>query len=71
MTASEGQGAGYFSIIWGNQTDIDQTHLNQDIQLFVPRSTTPDATTYEATLTWVLTAGVGNEVEEEEDISTL
>lgn len=69
MTANDGKGAGVSSITWGNQADLDRQFadpdtdevLNPAIQLFVPGSSTPEATTYEATLTWELTLGVANQ----------
>ncbi|WP_254905038.1 WxL domain-containing protein [Enterococcus sp. 3C8_DIV0646] len=63
MTASEGEGAGASSVIWGNQADLNAQFENEDIdvvennaiRLFVPGATAKDATTYESTLTWELT----------------
>ena len=68
MTAAEGQGAGASSVVWGDQANLTaqfedpafdpDTDVieNEAIQLFVPGNTSKDATTYESTLTWELTA---------------
>jgi hypothetical protein len=68
MTAADGQGAGASSVVWGDQAsltaqfedpafDSDTDVIeNEAIQLIVPGSTAKDATTYESTLTWELTA---------------
>ena len=63
LEAGNGQGAGASSIVWGTQEAIDnhEEGLNTDVELFVPGTTAQDATTYTATLTWELIAGVINE----------
>ncbi|MGL9910067.1 WxL domain-containing protein [Enterococcus sp. DIV0213h] len=73
MTAGAGKGAGASSVVWGNQAELmDQFEAddfdpendvveNGAIQLHVPGSTTKDATTYKATLTWDLTSTPGDE----------
>lgn len=67
MRASVGQGAGASSIYWGDQEKLTEQNLNKqegeiirndDIQLFVPGSTTQLATNYTAEMTWTLTASV-------------
>lgn len=69
MTAEQGQGAGASSVVWGNQADLNAQEAddeidvveNSAIKLFVPGSTAKDATTYESTLTWELTATPGDD----------
>lgn len=64
MTASNGQGAGASSVVWGDQADLNaqfaddeiETVTNNAIQLSVPGSTAKDATTYTSTLSWELTS---------------
>ncbi|WP_429975006.1 WxL domain-containing protein [Enterococcus sp. DIV0840c] len=67
LTAAEGQGAGASSVVWGDQADLNaqfadesvETVENKAIELFVPGSTSKDATTYTSTLTWELTSTPG------------
>lgn len=65
MSANDGQGAGRSSIVWGDQTDLndqaqtneeDEDVLNHAIRLHVPGSTSPDAAQYNATMTWSLSS---------------
>lgn len=64
MTAAEGQGAGASSVVWGNQAELNEQFAdnsievvrNRAIELSIPGATAKDATTYESTLTWELTA---------------
>jgi hypothetical protein len=64
MTASQGQGAGASSVVWGNQADLDAQFADEEIdvvennaiQLSIPGSTAKDATTYTSTLSWELTS---------------
>lgn len=66
MAAAEGRGAGASSIVWGNEANLLDQHENGEvvtndaIQLFIPGSTSTDATAYVADLNWILTAGVEN-----------
>ena len=69
MTASNGQGAGASSVVWGNQAELNaqfaddevETVTNNAIQLFIPGSTAKDATTYTSTLSWELTSTPGED----------
>lgn len=69
MTASNGQGAGASSIVWGDQADLNEQFENEDIEtvtnnairLSVPGSTAKDATTYTSTLSWELTSTPGED----------
>lgn len=62
MTATQGQGAGASSVIWGNQADLNAQFASEEvegiknsaIQLSIPGSTAKDATTYTSILTWEL-----------------
>lgn len=67
MTATNGQGQGRSSIHWGDTEHMmaqyhDNEHtgpvLNEAIRLHIPASAIPDASTYEATLTWSLSSTV-------------
>ncbi|NKD31640.1 WxL domain-containing protein [Enterococcus casseliflavus] len=67
MTAVSGQGQGRSSIHWGDSEHMmaqyhDEEHtgpvLNEAIRLHIPASAIPDTSTYEATLTWVLSSTV-------------
>lgn len=74
MTATQGQGAGASSVVWGNQAELTaqfeangfdpETDVveNGAIRLSIPGSTAKDATTYTSTLTWELTSTPGDEV---------
>lgn len=72
MTATDGQGAGTSSVRWGNQEDLNAQFAedengvitNDAIQLFIPGSTTKDATTYNSTLSWELTTTPGSDAGE-------
>lgn len=76
MQANVGQGAGTSSIVWGDQAsldaqvdDSDEIVKNEAIRLHIPGSTTQDATTYEAKMTWTLSSTVdeSGETQPEED----
>ncbi|MBO1300680.1 MULTISPECIES: WxL domain-containing protein [unclassified Enterococcus] len=75
MTAETGKGAGSSSIVWGNQTNLNEQFsssnvevvTNNAIQLSVPGSTAKDATSYEAKLTWELITTPEEDVEDGED----
>lgn len=64
MTAEKQKGAGSSSVVWGNQTNLNEQFGNETIkvvensaiQLFVPGSTVKDAATYTSTLSWELSA---------------
>jgi len=69
MVANNGEGAGAYSLVWGDQADLNrQLSLgtekgelqNNAIKLFVPGSSAKDEAAYEAELTWTLTAGYDN-----------
>lgn len=68
MKAKEGSGSGTTSVVWGDYdqmtADADNPEIeaveNASIKLAVPGKTVKDATTYTATLTWELSAGVDN-----------
>ncbi|MGM0155630.1 hypothetical protein IGK30_003497 [Enterococcus sp. AZ178] len=70
MTAAQTKGAGASSVVWGNQTDLNEKFAddtievveNEAIKLSIPGSTAKDATTYTSTLTWELTSTPGDEV---------
>lgn len=69
MTAEQGQGAGASSVVWGDQTSLNNQAAdpaaevieNEAIQLFVPGTTAKDATTYTSTLSWELTTTPGSD----------
>lgn len=69
MTAEEGKGAGASSVVWGNQADLNAQFADEEVEvvendairLFIPGTTAKDATTYESTLTWELTATPGDD----------
>ncbi|MBV6372590.1 hypothetical protein IGJ74_000821 [Enterococcus sp. AZ009] len=72
MSANDGQGAGRSSLVWGDQTDLnnqaesnadDEDVLNHGIRLHVPGSANPDAARYAATMTWSLSSVADNEGE--------
>lgn len=60
LVASEGQGAGRTSILWGDE-DITETGINENIRLFIPGTTSQNADSYQAQLTWTLSSTVGDE----------
>ncbi|CRH23261.1 WxL domain-containing protein [Carnobacterium maltaromaticum] len=66
MSASEGNGAGISSVIWGDQAYLDASTdtevRNKFIKLFVPGSTVKDATVYNASLNWELSTTPGNSI---------
>ena len=66
MKSEKRGGTGITSIIWGDQAtlsnSVDEKVRNDAIQLAVPGSTTKDATTYKATLSWELMATPSNEI---------
>lgn len=77
MSASNGRGQGRSSVYWGDarlmiQQYEDEDHtepiLNDAIKLHIPATTVPEATSYQAVLTWTLSAtvsenGENNDVE--------
>ena len=75
MTAADSRGAGTSAVVWGDQKDLDKQAEDEEISvvrnhaivLSVPGTTTKDATTYEATLTWELTALPDNGEPDEEN----
>lgn len=75
MTAADTKGAGSSAVVWGDQKDLDRQAEDEEISivrnhaivLSVPGTTTKDATTYEATLTWELTALPDNGEPDEEN----
>lgn len=62
MRADATKGAGTSTIVWGSQSDLNQQAEetdrdrveNQAIRLWIPGSTATDSTTYQATITWLL-----------------
>lgn len=70
MAATDGNGAGISSLVWGDQAEINRQATenevvkNEAIELFVPGTSVQNATTYTANLHWQLVAGYTNTLSE-------
>lgn len=72
MEAASGKGAGISSLVWGDQTRLDEDHkdknisevLNHAIQLEIPGTSLQYEAEYNATLHWQLVAGHDNTLPE-------